>query len=54
MELKLTLAIEIAQGLESAERSSRKLQGDEHTPISRIAQSKDPKTIPEALLALWR
>lgn len=48
---KLTLdrAVEIAQGLESAEKSSKKLQGDGHSSVDRIAHPADYRSCSKKL-----
>ena len=46
-DLTLDKAVRIAQGLEAAEKGARKLQGDEHSQISRIGKNPKPyKTAP--------
>ena len=45
-ELTLDKAVQLAQGLEAAERGSRKLQGDEHTQIGRVGLPQKESKIP--------
>ena len=45
-ELILDKAVQLAQGLEAAERGSRKLQGDEHTQIGRVGLPQKESRMP--------